>query len=212
LTIRLVIADDHPIVLGGLETLLQTSPGFEVVARCDDSRTVVRAVMAQKPDVVLLDLRMPNRSGLEIMAELNERAPGTRVVLLTGAITEDELMEAMRLGVRGILLKDMAPRLLLECVRKVHNGEQWLEKASTGRAIAKMLKRETGLKQVTGMLTRRELELMRLVLLDLSNKEIADKLYITPGTVKIHLHSVYTKLGVNGRVELKHFAREKGLL
>ena len=212
MTIRIVIADDHPIVLSGLEQLFRSERDIEVVATATDGTEVLKAVVRQKPDVLLLDLHMPRKTGLDVLRELNDAASSVRVVLLTGQLSEDEVIEALRLNVRGVLLKEMAPRLLVECVRKVHAGGQWLEKASIGRAIEKMLKREEAVQQVSALLTRRELELLKLAAGELTTKEIAAHLFIAEGTVKIHLHSIYGKLGINNRVELKRLAREKGLV
>ena len=118
----------------------------------------------------------------------------------------------MRLGIRGILLKEMAPRLLLECIRKVHSGSQWLEKASIGRVVEKMLKREEATQHFGLLLTKREHEILNLVVRNSTNDEIAEKLFIASGTVKIHVHSIYKKLGVSGRSELTRVAKEKGLI
>lgn len=210
--IRVLIADDHPVVLSGLETVLRQEPGFAVVAKCSDSDSVLPSVLRTKPDVVLLDLHMPNKNGLEIMREINEGAPGTRIVLLTGEVTEEEAIEALRLGVCGILLKEMAPRLLRECIRKVHAGGQWLEKASIGRVVDKILRREEASQEFNSVLTKRELEVMRLAVQNLSNEQIAGRLYIAPGTAKIHVHSIYKKLRISGRAELARIAKEKGLI
>jgi DNA-binding NarL/FixJ family response regulator len=210
-TIRLVIADDHPIVLSGLAGLL-AGPEFKIVGKCSDGLQVVDIVAHEEPDILLLDIRMPGKSGLEILKEIGRRSLKTRVVLLTGSLTEDEAIEAMRNGVRGILLKEMVPRLLVECLRKVSAGEQWLEKASVGRAIDKLLKREEGLKEVTAVLTQREMQLLHLAVTDASSKEIAERLFISEGTVKVHLHSIYSKLSVSGRAELRRVAKEKGLI
>lgn len=212
MNIRVLVADDHPLVLSGLQLVLRSEPGFDLVGECSDGATVTAAVVDKKPDVLLLDLHMPKKNGFEIIRELNARAPETKVVLLTGSITEEEVMESLRLGVRGILLKEMAPRLLLECIRKVSSGAQWLEKASIGRVVEKMLKREEATQEVGTILTRREHEILQLIVRNLTNEEIAKRLFIAPGTVKIHVHSVYKKLGVSGRAELTRYAREKGLI
>jgi len=198
-------------VLSGLQALLQGSDAFEIVATCANGADVVESVLAQKPDVLLLDIRMPGKDGFAVLKDLAEHGSQTRVVLITGALTEDEAIEALRLGARGILLKQMAPRLLLECVRKVHAGDQWLEKASIGRAIEKMLRREDAVQKLATKLTKRELELMRSIAQNLTNREISERLFISLGTVKMHLNSIYRKLGIKGRVELTRFARESGL-
>ena len=211
MTIRVAVADDHPIVLTGIEGLIQDSGDMEIVALCTNGEEVVDTVLRIKPDVLLLDIRMPKKSGFEILKELGEKQSPTRVVLITGDLTEDDAIEAIRLGVRGVLLKQMAPRLLVECVRKVHSGEQWLEKASFHRAMEKMVRREEATRMLSDQLTKRELELMRGVAQNLTNRELSERFFISPGTVKIHLNSIYRKLGISGRVELTRFARESGL-
>ncbi|HUP65549.1 MAG TPA: response regulator transcription factor [Thermoanaerobaculia bacterium] len=207
-SIRIIIADDHPIVLDGLEQLFRLEEEFEIVGRCTNGQEALDAVREKKPDVLILDLRMPLKSGLAVLRQLREEEIPTRVVVLTAALDEDEVLEAIRLGVRGVVLKEMAPRLLIQCVKKVHEGGQWLEKDSVGRALDKILR---GGGQ-SSTLTPRELDVVRLVAEGLRNKEIAEKLLITEGTVKIHLHRIYEKLQIGGRVELSVYARDRGLV
>ncbi len=210
--IRIVIADDHPIVLDGLEQLFRLEEEFEIVGRCTNGQEALDAVEAHHPDILILDLRMPLRSGLGVLREMRQRGLDTRVVVLTAALDEDEVVDAIRLGVKGVVLKEMAPRLLVQCVRKVHDGGQWLEKDSIGKALDKMLNRPGGLPSGAGSLTPREIDVVRLVAEGLRNKEIADRLQISEGTVKIHLHSIYEKLQIGGRVELSVFARDRGIV
>jgi two-component system, NarL family, nitrate/nitrite response regulator NarL len=209
--IGVVLADDHPIVLAGLETVLHEAKDIKLLARCRDGEESLRAVRQHRPDVLVLDIRMPGKNGLEVLQELKREKLATRVVLLTAALDDNEVLEAVRLGVRGVILKEMTPDLLLQCIRKVHAGEQWLEKRSFQSALEKMLRREAAAKTVSG-LTPRELEIVRMVAAGLRNKEIAAKLTITEGTVKIHLHSVYQKLELDGRMALSLYAQDKGLL
>lgn len=210
--IRIVLADDHPVVLRGLEALLRQQPGFDVVGKCSDADRVVEMVLQKRPDVVLLDLHMPKKNGLAILRELHACCPEVRVVLLTTGITEEETIEAMRHGVRGILLKEMSLRLVVECIRKVHLGAQWYEKSSISRVVDRMLRREEAWTHVQEVLTRRETEIMRLLAQSLTNEQIAEKLFITRGTVKLHAHAIYKKLRLNGRTDLTNFARDKGLV
>ncbi len=210
--ISLVLADDHPIVLDGLERLFELERDFSVVARCLDGDEAVLAVRQHRPDVLVLDLRMKKIDGLTVLRQIQEEKLPTRVVLLTAALDERDLLEAIRLGVRGVLLKEMAPRLLVQCIRKVHAGGQWLEKESTSRALESMLKREAGARELGAVLTPREIEIMRMVATGLHNREISEKLHISEGTVKIHLHHIYEKLDITGRVELTVYARDKGLV
>lgn len=211
MAISLVLADDHPIVLDGLETLFRQEPDFQVLARCVDGEEAVQAVRAHRPDILVLDIRMPRLDGLAALRELQKEQLPTRVVLLTGALEEAEVVEALRLGVAGVVLKEMAPQLLVQCIRKVHAGEPWVEKRSFGQALAHFLRREAGLREVSGVLTPRELELVRMVAGGLRNKDIARSLGISEGTVKIHLHHIYEKLQVTGRLELTLYAQARGL-
>jgi DNA-binding NarL/FixJ family response regulator len=127
-------------------------------------------------------------------------------------VEENRLVEAIRLGVWGVVLKEMAPRMLMECVRKVHAGEKWLEQQSVTRAIERMQRRESEIDRLTRLLTPRELEIVRLASEGLRNKEIGERLSITEGTVKIHLHNIYEKLGVTGRPQLILYATRQGLI
>lgn len=209
--IRIALADDHPIVLDGLEQLFNLEPDFEVVSRAMTAEAAVKAAEEHQPDVLVLDLAMPGSDGLWALQQLLAKGLATRVVLLTAHVDEGKLLEAVRLGVSGVVLKEMAPRLLVECVRKVHAGERWLEKQSVARAMDRMLKRESELDRLQRLLTPREIEIVRLATEGLRNKEIADRLTITEGTVKIHLHNIYEKLGVTGRTQLILYATRQGL-
>jgi len=207
----LVLADDHPIILDGLEQLFRLEEGLEVVARCRDGSETLQAVRELAPDVLVLDVRMPGPDGIDVLRALEGEGLPTQVVLLTAGIEDDKLLEAIRAGARGVVLKDMAPQLLVEAVRTVIRGGQWLEKGLGGRALTKLLQRERGLQEASRVLTPREVEIVRMVARGLRNRAIAEKLYITEGTVKVHLHNIYEKLGVDGRVELTLYAQEKGL-
>lgn len=211
MTIRIALADDHPIFLDGLEQLFRLEPGLEVVARCVDGEEALQAVRDHAPDVLVLDLRMRGKDGLEVLRELQAGGSPTRVVLLTAGLDDDDVLEAIRLGVRGVVLKEMAPRLLIECLQKVHAGERWLERRSTARALDKLLQREAGEREAAAVLTQRETEIVRMVAKGLTNKEIAQRLSITEGTVKVHVHSVYVKLKVTNRVALLRWADRRGL-
>jgi DNA-binding NarL/FixJ family response regulator len=208
----LVLADDHPIVLDALEQLFRLEDGLEVVGRCRDGEATLQAVRTLEPDVLVLDVRMPGPDGLDVLRALDAERSATRVVLLTAELEDDQLLEAIRAGARGVVLKDMAPQLLVEAVRTVLGGGQWLEKGLGGRALTKLLQRERGLQEATRHLTPREMEIVRMVAQGLRNRAIAEKVHITEGTVKVHLHNIYEKLGVDGRVELTLYAQGKGLV
>lgn len=208
---RLVLADDHRLVLEALELLLSREEDLEIVATCVDGREALAAVRRHHPDILVLDLRMPHLDGLGVLRELSASSDSPQVVVLTAGADERELVEAIRLGARGVVLKEMASRLLLQCLRKVHAGEQWLEKRSVAAALESLMRRERGAAEMRGLLTPRELSILRLLAKGLRNSEIGAQLHIGEGTVKTHLHNVYRKLKVNGRLALMRVAREKGL-
>jgi len=210
--IRIVLADDHPLILDGLENLFRLQEDFQVVARCTNGNDTLEAVKQRRPDVLILDIRMPGKNGLEVFREIQRENLPTRVVLLTAAIDQDELIEAIRMGVHGIVLKDLSPQLLIQCVRKVCAGEQWLERNSVREAPERMLRQELGRRQVTGILTPQEITIVQMVAKGMRNKEIAEALFITEGTVKVHLHHIYEKLHIDNRLALLRYAQEKGLV
>jgi DNA-binding NarL/FixJ family response regulator len=206
---RLVLADDHPIVLDGLEQLFRLEPELEVVARCRDAAAALAAVDRHRPDVLVLDLKMPGGGGLAVLRALAGREAPPRVVLLTAALDEDELIDAVRLGARGVVLKEMAPQLVVEAVRRVASGGEWLEEGLGGRTIKRLLARH---RAAAAGLTAREEEIVRLAGRGLRNREIGEELHISEGTVKMHLHHVFTKLDCDNRVEMLLRARERGLV
>ena len=212
MVIRLVLADDHPIVLDGLENLFRLEPDFQVVARCVNGEECLTAVRQHQPDVLILDLRMPRKHGLAVLRELHREKQAPKVVLLATALEEEEVLEALRLGVRGMVLKELAPQMVVQCVRKVHAGERWLEKQAVGRALETLLRREAGGREASTVLTPRELEMVGMVARGLRNKEMSERLAISEGTVKIHLHHIYKKLKVDNRVELILYAQSKHLV
>lgn len=211
MAIRLVIADDHALVLKGLQALFANEPDLAVVADCTTGEQTIRAVREHHPDVLVLDLRMRGLDGLAVLRTLNEQSICPRTVLLAAEIDDDQTLEAARLGVAAVVLKEMAPHLLIECIRKVHAGERWVERQSVGRALEAMLRREAGLRDLRQALTNRELDIVRMIMLGLRNAEIARRLSVSEGTVKSHLHHIYEKLGVNSRMDLLLLAQQKGL-
>jgi DNA-binding NarL/FixJ family response regulator len=211
MSIRLVIADDHPLILDGLENLLRLEPDMKVVARCRDGEETLQAVRHHQPDLLILDIRMPRKDGLKVLQELGKEKLPTRVVVLTAELDGKEALKLLRFGVKGILLKEMAPQLLVQCIRKVHAGGHWLERESTGRVLDQLLRQETESRDLAEVLTSREIEIVRLVARGLPNKAIAKKLYLSEGTVKVHLHNVYDKLELDSRLALLRYAQERGL-
>lgn len=212
MSIRIIIADDHPVVRRGLAQFIADEDGLEIVAECADGEAALAAVTRLAPDVLIVDLSMPGVDGLEVLRRLQEMPSPPAGIVLAGNISDDEVVAAMRNGAKGVVLKEMAPSLLVACIRKVAAGGTWLEKEAVGRSLEKLLRQEHTRQKARDILTAREIEIVRMVASGLGNREIGEKLFITEGTVKTHLHSVYEKLGVKGRVQLVNYAQEKGLL
>ncbi|MBV9497579.1 MAG: response regulator transcription factor [Acidobacteria bacterium] len=211
MTIRIAIADDHPFILDGLEQLFRGEEDCEIVARCLDGRSALEAVERYRPDVLVLDVRMPEMDGIELLRTIHERQLPVKVVLLTASLDDARLLEAFRLGASGLVLKESAPRLLAQSVRQVAAGEQsWNGRAIAG-ALRLVLQREQAVAAATSTLTPREIEVTKMVAAGLRNKEIASRLGVTEGTVKFHLHSIYEKLRIDGRYALINYARDHGL-
>ena len=220
-TIRLLIADDHPIVRDGLKKLLLLEDDFEVIGEAGDGREVLDKVRELDPDVLLLDLRMPNLDGLatlQALAQVNKR---TRVIVLTASEDKNEFVQAMKLGCSGIVLKQTAPDLIVKSIRKVHSGEIWLDSHTTAAVMRQFSTHLDGGSGGSGQpggkgrerspLSTREREIVALVAQGYKNKEMAEKMFISEQTVKNHLHNIFDKLGVSDRLELALYAIHKGL-
>jgi DNA-binding NarL/FixJ family response regulator len=163
-------------------------------------------------DVLLLDVKMPGLSGIDVLRALAADPPHCATVLLTAAVSDADAVESLRLGARGILLKESSPDTLLECVRRVSRGESWIDSETVTRALDAMTRRDARGTDPARSLTARELDIVRMIAQGLRNKAIAERLSISEGTVKIHLHNIYEKLGLDGRLELMLHAQREGLV
>jgi DNA-binding NarL/FixJ family response regulator len=219
-TVRIVIADDHPIVRDGLKKLLLLEDDFEIVGEAGDGREVLEKVQALDPDVLLLDLRMPNLDGLSALQALQQTNKRTRVIVLTASEDKNEFVQAMKLGCSGIVLKQTAPDLIVKSIRKVNSGEIWLDshttaavmrQFSTGQEGSGGTSASGGKSRERSPLSTREREIVALVAQGYKNKEMAEKMFISEQTVKNHLHNIFDKLGVSDRLELALYAIHKGL-
>jgi two-component system, NarL family, nitrate/nitrite response regulator NarL len=208
--INVVIADDHPLVLAGLDQLFRLEADLRVVARCRSAKETLEAVRRHWPRVLVLDIRLPDSSGIDVLAALQREPRAPRVILLTAAVDDGQLAEAMRLGAAGVVLKETAPERLLHAVRDVAAGRRWLEPGMMERAFRIVLERRED--PGGGTLTPREREIVRMAASGLRNRAISQQLRISEGTVKMHLHNIYEKLGVVGRVELALRAQRLGLI
>ena len=205
-----LIADDHPIVLDGLAGLFNGS-GHSVVAQCRSGAEVLQALQQVEPDILVLDLNMPAPDGLEIARTLKQRRHPAAIVLLTSELSDEEILDAMRLGVRGIVMKESASQELVTCLDKVASGRQWFDPEVSQRALNAVMW-DTRSTRAADLLSARELDVVRLVARGLRNKEVARELTITEGTVKMYLHNIYDKLNLTSRVELANRARDEGLV
>lgn len=210
MTIQLVLADEQPIYLLGLRSLLSCHPEFQIVATCTTGEETLRAVQEHRPDLLVLDLHLPPYHASDLFAEIQSAGLSTKTVLLTAHLDEDDAIKLIRLGLRGMVLKNMPQELVVKCMQKVHAGGEWLEKRAVSLALEKLLNRESERKHLDALLSVREIELMRLVGEGLPSRGIADRLCISEGTVKSHLHRIYRKLDVRNRVELINFVRDRG--
>jgi two-component system nitrate/nitrite response regulator NarP len=207
---RILIADDHPIMLSGVEAILRDS-AYKVVATVSNGAAALEAIPHARPDILILDVRMPERSGMDVLRTLRGRGDQRPIVLLTADLDDDELIEAIQLGVSGILLKDGAQALLLRCLDEVKRGSRWIDKTLLERALAVAMK--PGQSGASGLasLAPRERAIVGLVAKGLRNRDVAAELGLTEGTVKVYLYRIYEKLGVSNRTELAIYARDQSL-
>jgi DNA-binding NarL/FixJ family response regulator len=210
--LSLVLADHHPLTLSGLCQLFEKEPGCAVVAACSDTESALDAVRKHSPAIVVLDIELPLDGAFMVLNEVRRERLSTQVVLLASRLEDHQVVEAVRLGARGVVLKEMSPETLVQCVWRVNAGELCLEKAAVGPALNRLVKAEVAIRQAARGLTPRETEIVRLAIKGVPTKDIATRLAVRQGTVKVHLHNIYDKLQVDGRLGLILFARKHGLM
>ena len=201
--IRVLMADDHAIFRDGLRKLLDAEDDMTIVGEASTGSQCIQLLGKLRPDILLLDLRMPDKDGLAVLEEVNFDSLPTRVIVLTATEDDREVVRAVRMGARGIVLKDSATDLLIKSIRTVYSGEIWLDKKKTSDVIEAFKKSaESGPRRDKPLLSDREKEIVGLVAQGFRNREIGEKLFISEQTVKNHLHNIFDKLGVSDRLEL----------
>jgi two-component system nitrate/nitrite response regulator NarL len=201
-----VIADRHPVVLQGLTKVLGAESGFKVVASCSDGTNCIQAIRSLAPDIAIIDISMPGLTGLEILAIANSESLSTRLVFFTASVEDRELVISAEAGAYGVILKDVAPEILVQSLRQVADGLRLLPLPHSDQAAPREQRNIAITEKVLTVLTDRERKIMALVSEGLSNKEIGRRLNIVDGTIKVHLHHIFQKLEISNRTVLAALA------
>jgi DNA-binding NarL/FixJ family response regulator len=205
-SVSIIVVDDHPVVLRGVVTLLNEDKTFEVIASCANGAEAIDTIRNLRPALALLDMNMASPNGLQILKTVVAENIPTRVIFLAASLSDHEIVAATAGGAYGIVLKETAPETLISCLHAVAAGQKWLPAKLVDGALERTLERHAQIARVEHLLTRREIEVMLKVADGLPNKEVGSQLNISEGTVKIHLHSIYNKVGVSNRTSLANFA------
>jgi len=208
-SVRIVIADDHTIFRDGLRRLLEAEPELEVAGEAGDGAEAVAQTRELRPDVLLLDLAMPRVPGMDVLRELSSDGEklNTKIIVLTAAVERMEIVQALQMGARGVVMKEAATQLLMKAIRTVMSGQYWIGREAVGDIVEFMRTNPSGEKPPRNFgLTKREMDILTTIVAGLSNKEIARKFSLSEDTVKHHLTNIFDKVGVASRLELALFA------
>ncbi len=207
--IRIVIADDHPVVRIGVKNMLQSDGGLDVIGEASDGDEAITGTLELLPDILLLDLQMPRLPGLEAMRAIMSGSPSVKILLLTSTITTQQIIEALQIGARGIVLKDALADHLTTAIRAVSSGDYWIggkRVVNLVGALHELMQQAAVPERKTYGLTPRELEVVGCIVEGCSNRDIAKQFSISEETVKRHLSNIFDKTGVSTRLELALFA------
>jgi NarL family two-component system response regulator LiaR len=207
-TVKLVIVDDHRVVRSGVKALIETEPGLEVIGEAGDGREAVTKVKAQQPDVVLMDLVMPEMDGVEATRELTKLSPAPEILILTSFSEEERIIQAIKAGASGYLIKDASPDELVQAIEDVYNGESTLDPKVAGTVLRSV---QNEPEDSSEELTNREIEVLELLAEGLPNEDIAEKLYISERTVRSHVSNILGKLGLANRTQAALYAVRNGI-
>lgn len=207
--IRVFHADDHAIVREGVRALLSTEPDMELIGEADNGETAVEKIQALRPDVALLDLKMPYKTGLEVIAEVKAQLPEVRILVITSFADDDNVFPAIKAGALGYLLKDSSPEDLLHAIRDVYAGQSSLHPIIAHKVIQE-LNKPSSLPPTSDPLTERELEILKLIAQGLTNQQMADKLVVSERTVRTHVSNILSKLHLANRTQAALFALREG--
>lgn len=208
--IRILIADDHPIVRRGLSSLIEIKPGMELVGEAVDGVEAVEMAASLNPDVILMDMVMPRKSGLEAIYDIKQENPNARILVITSFAEDDKVFPAIKAGALGYLLKDSGSEALVQAIKDVYQGKSSLH-PTIARKLIRELNQPSNLPPTEEPLTSRELEVLRHVARGLSNQEIGEKLIISEGTVRIHVSNILSKLHLANRTQAALYALQEGL-
>jgi NarL family two-component system response regulator LiaR len=209
-SIRILIVDDHAVVREGLRALIDVDPELELIGEAADGVEAVQKARSLQPDVILLDLVMPRKGGIEAIGEIKQENPGARILVLTSFAEDDKVFPAIKAGALGYLLKDSSAQELLRAIRDVHQGEPTMH-PTIARKLMRELQRPPDLPPTEDPLTEREVEVLRFVAQGLSNQEIADVLVLSERTVRTHVTNILTKLHLANRTQAALYALREGL-
>lgn len=201
--IRILLADDHPSLRAGLASILNSQPGLTVVAEAGSGRETMEKASATSPDLLIVDLRMPDGDGIQTIKQLVAANPQVRILVLTTYDNEEDIFNALEAGARGYILKDTTREEIIEAVRRIHEGQRYLPPGIAARLADRMIR---------PTLTPRELDVLRLVSRGRTNKEMAAAMFVSEETVKSHMKGLFHKLGVHDRAEAVGIALQRGLL